>query len=593
MKINKLNIFSSSLLLAILLVFIAGSGPAFAQDPDFYPDRDKAEQAFSKGDYAAALKHYRVLLDRFSADPVYMYFTGACLVETGQDFDGAAKLLKEAILNSSPMRTVPDKAWYYLGRAYQLGGDFEKAVDAYETYRGLVRRREARQLDIERLIDESRRRTGDAVTAGRQEKEPAEEKVSQDDLATGEKEKLSAREQTGDKKPDERERNKYAKAAEGDSTGIGTEKQQEPGEEYERLAREALEYQFKADSVQRLAGRYRSNLDEVPEEDKQSVISKILSLEQTGFEYQSMADKKYREAAGLAFEKYDNKIPERQQEPGKVQPPLTGHGKDSTASGSGEKKPGTSLSRPDSMEKDSLVQIVRKPEPVLELFSEHYGQINAIPLNPELPDGLFYRIQVAAFRNPRELSFFKGLGPVSISRAEGSDVNIYYVGMFRSLDNAREALVKVRQKGFSDAFIVAMMDGERIRMEEAEKMEGNWSRRSLFSQDTVVAPPDSSVATAPTLTYRVQAMKVENKIEDVDLELLDRLSAHRSYDVFKTGDREFVYLIGKFLTFESAAAYADLLFRNGLTDAKVVAYLGKKEISLETARKLFEMDPEK
>jgi sulfur carrier protein ThiS len=47
-------------------------------------------------------------------------------------------------------------------------------------------------------------------------------------------------------------------------------------------------------------------------------------------------------------------------------------------------------------------------------------------------------------------------------------------------------------------------------------------------------------------------------------------------------------LVGKFITFETAAEYADLLKRNGYREAQVVAWLGKKEIPIETARHLFD-----
>jgi len=47
-------------------------------------------------------------------------------------------------------------------------------------------------------------------------------------------------------------------------------------------------------------------------------------------------------------------------------------------------------------------------------------------------------------------------------------------------------------------------------------------------------------------------------------------------------------LIGKFITFESAVEYTDLLIRNGYREAQVVAWLGKKEIPVDTARQLFE-----
>ena len=49
-----------------------------------------------------------------------------------------------------------------------------------------------------------------------------------------------------------------------------------------------------------------------------------------------------------------------------------------------------------------------------------------------------------------------------------------------------------------------------------------------------------------------------------------------------------MYLIGKFLTFESALSYSDLLVRNGIKMARVAAYLGEKEIPIGKARELFD-----
>ena len=59
-------------------------------------------------------------------------------------------------------------------------------------------------------------------------------------------------------------------------------------------------------------------------------------------------------------------------------------------------------------------------------------------------------------------------------------------------------------------------------------------------------------------------------------------------DIQPLEDGKIVYLIGKFITCETAAEYADLLIRNGYREARVVAWMGKREIPVETARKLFE-----
>ena len=72
------------------------------------------------------------------------------------------------------------------------------------------------------------------------------------------------------------------------------------------------------------------------------------------------------------------------------------------------------------------------------------------------------------------------------------------------------------------------------------------------------------------------------------MEGIKKISESRGLEIITLNDGNIVYLIGKFITFESAEEYADLLTRNGYRDAKVVAWLGKKEIPVETAKQLFE-----
>jgi hypothetical protein len=66
------------------------------------------------------------------------------------------------------------------------------------------------------------------------------------------------------------------------------------------------------------------------------------------------------------------------------------------------------------------------------------------------------------------------------------------------------------------------------------------------------------------------------------------MAGNRGFEIIRTEDGTLIYLIGKFINFESASEYADLLKRNGYRDVKVVAYMGSKEIPVETAKQLFE-----
>lgn len=570
MGLKGLKIQARKLFTALLMVMIISCMKSPGQEPGFVPDRDLAERAFNRGDYSTALKHYKALSENYRADPLYKYYKAACFVNMELEPVQAINLLKEAINSSSSIRSVPSDAWYYLGRAYQLNGDYDLAIEAYISFRDLAQRKEIRELNINTLITECKEREG-AITEDEQViREPDRFQEQQADQQVGQQ----------DERPAE-------------------DPGQPPGRAYEELAKEALEYQFRADSVHRLADRYRQSLTETAEPDRQTLRAKILSLEQAGFEYQRMADHKYREAARMVSHENEDILTEKLRSDKTDAALEAGEAGEQEGDKVQEREQVLQEKETDSIQAAAVdVKTVqpdvpaRRPEPVLSLFSEQYGQ-EEIPVNPELPEGLVYRIQLAAFRNPQEPSFFGGMGPLSIYRAEGSDVNFYYTGLFRAKEEAEKALVKVKKKKFSDAFIIALMDGARISMEKAEQLEKQWSHISLFGNDTIIKPLVEE-AEPPTLLYRVQVMRVKQKVDDDDeLALLERLADKRSYDIFETADNEYVYLIGKFLTFESAESYADLLYRNGMEDAKVVAYLGRKEIPLETAKQLFDLYFEK
>ncbi|MCF8223315.1 MAG: hypothetical protein K9J25_09220 [Bacteroidales bacterium] len=540
------------------------------QDNTFVAEKGEAVSAYEKEDYKLALKHFRALLAEYSADPVYMYYTGACMIETGENTGKAGLLVKNAIDKSSGLRPVPHKAWYYLGRYHQARGDYEDAIEAYDYFRDNARRREVKKLEIERLISEcesgksSFAKATDDGAGGREQGAggvvPAEEGELHDTVMTK------------------------------DTVSKPLVNIESPGERYEQMATEALECQYRSDSLLRLADRYRESLPSMAEADRQTVNTKILSLENLAFEYQRKADKKYREAAAMAMDNFDSQkmpslqdmISEKKMEEGEEPEGLTG-----------QKEEGQDVDSLTVMEEkdqaDTSIVPEAEPEPVLGVFSDNFDQGDEIPVNPELPEGLIYRIQVAAFRNPKQPGFFNGLGPVSIYRPENSDINFYYIGMFRSKELAGDALVKVRKKGFGDAFILALADGERISMEKAAELEPEWSGQSLFDKNSRAGQEIVEPAEPPTLVYRIQAMETAKRNDDERIKMLERISGNKSYDVIRSDNDQYVYLIGKFLTFESAATYADLLYRNGMKEAKVVAYLGNKEIPLEKAKELFDL----
>ena len=200
-------------------------------------------------------------------------------------------------------------------------------------------------------------------------------------------------------------------------------------------------------------------------------------------------------------------------------------------------------------------------------------------IDQEVPQGLIYRIQIAVFRNPVTLSYFKGLSPVYGFKIAGTDKTIYYAGMFRKSSDAGKALATVKAKGFKDAFVVAMSGTKRVSPDRSALMEKEWSNKPLVTIEKTLFETRTDTIT-PTLTFRVEVIRSSKPLNEDAVEGMRKIAGNRGLDIQLLEDGKIDYLIGKFITFETAAEYADLLKRNGYREAQVVAWLGKKRYLL-------------
>jgi len=238
-----------------------------------------------------------------------------------------------------------------------------------------------------------------------------------------------------------------------------------------------------------------------------------------------------------------------------------------------------------------ITPVISKPVEIFSVFDAlkkpGTDSNKKILVDPEVPDGLVYRIQMAVFRNPVALLYFKGITPVYGFRIPGTENTTYYGGMFRRISDARIALAAVRNKGFKDAFIVAFSGNKVISADRAVQMEKEWGNKPLIIVGKPV-PVSSADTIPPTLSFRVEVIRSVKPFKEDVTEGIKKLAGSRVFNIKKTSDGNTACYVGKFITFESAAEYADLMKRNGYRDAHVVAFLGEKEVPVETARQLFE-----
>jgi len=131
------------------------------------------------------------------------------------------------------------------------------------------------------------------------------------------------------------------------------------------------------------------------------------------------------------------------------------------------------------------------------------------------------------------------------------------------------------------------MNRKAVSADRAALLEKEWGKKP-FVIKTDVVPQSPADTIPPTLTFRVEVLRSLKPVKEDVVDGMRKMAGARGLDIQKLDDGKIAYLIGKFITFESAAEYADLLIRNGYRESKVVAWLGKKEIPVQTARQLFD-----
>jgi hypothetical protein len=524
-----------------------------AQSTPKKPTRQSSFEAFSKGDYETAYLEFGELLKVYTKDPLYKYYSGVCLVKLNSSPSKAVDLIQQSLQGATAVKSVSSDAWFYLGRARQMAGSYLDAVEAYNLYTEQVGKKTSREQGVPQYIQQCMDNKG-ALSPSEAKKEP----VAAEPAPVTAKSTVSAAAVTT--------------VAAAPSPLPPAEKKVTPkktvSSEYELILSQALEYQIKADSLTSLAGQKKGESASQSGAERQQTMTMISGYEAQAASFQKMADAKYEEAR-LAMNPQQKKS---DQTPQVIV---------STPAAIASDSPGTNKAAAKAaLPAGSLILFEILPKPVTDPKAK-------IVIDPEIPAGLVYRMQMGVFRNPVAPSFFKGITPVYGFRVAGTDKTNYFAGMFRKMADAKQALAAIKAKGFKDSFIVGLVDGKTVSADRAAMLEKEWGNvpfAGIKSQGAVTA----SDTIPPELLFRVEVIRSAKPLKDDAVDAVRKLAGSRGMDIRATDDGKTSYLVGKFITFASAEEYAGLIVRNGYPEAKVVAFLGQKEIPVETAKGLFE-----
>ena len=262
-----------------------------------------------------------------------------------------------------------------------------------------------------------------------------------------------------------------------------------------------------------------------------------------------------------------------------------------------------------------------------------YSESNPIPVNPPHPDGLIFKVQVGAFRRPIPQDLFKGFAPISAEKVR-DDITRYRVGYFKNEQNANTSKNTIRGLGYSDAFVVAIYNGDRIPVSEARALIANnpaiaqaatsspsittpaqdsQSAAVNSTQDEEVDQPltsNSDVQSTP-ITPEVQNLNSPSYVEDLSDDAaevnpvenikglfysvqigafskpLDKDNAFNiSPLVIQNVNRLYKYSTGIFNSVQEAKVRKDEMNQLGLADAFIVAFFDGSRITIAKSLEL-------
>jgi hypothetical protein len=241
----------------------------------------------------------------------------------------------------------------------------------------------------------------------------------------------------------------------------------------------------------------------------------------------------------------------------------------------------------------------------LDLAGANYSTTKPIPVDPPMPDGLVFKVQIGAFRNAIAQDLFKGIKPIT-AETTPQGMKRYTAGLFQKFSSANDAKKQVNGLGYRDAFVVAFYNGKRISMNEAltkAKENGESIEAiSLVSNPSSINPStsinSSSETSGTTIANATDVKSVSGLFYTVQIGVFSRpTTSTQLYNIAplnseRTDNGLIRYTTGRFSSEVTAAKAKNSIAGKGISDAFVIAYFDGKRISLSAAKSMIDSQGE-
>jgi hypothetical protein len=271
----------------------------------------------------------------------------------------------------------------------------------------------------------------------------------------------------------------------------------------------------------------------------------------------------------------------------------------------------------------SMVEIIAEKEDFsdvegsmfVEAENSVYNTSTPIPIDPVMPAGLIFQVQVGAYRNPIPQDLFGPYAPIMGQKLDNG-ITRYRAGLFKKYEDAIQARNEIRTKGYGDAFVVVYVDGEKLTGGQARDILAQAKSKEIISIELISGvltlepladstakvddPTDSNteyyndpeaaeasqVEVIMGLFYTVQVGVYSKPVK------LDQLFNLSELNSELTSSGVIRYTTGRFDDLTAASNQKELAREKGVSDAFITAYYNGKRISLTEAKKALEAEGE-
>lgn len=147
---------------------------------------------------------------------------------------------------------------------------------------------------------------------------------------------------------------------------------------------------------------------------------------------------------------------------------------------------------------------------------------------------MFFTVQVGVFNRYVESEYLKGLKPINTFEVNPKAIR-HSVGIFDNIEAAKEQRLEAIEKGFTDAFIVAYMDGKRYLANEALKMLAEGRAKMIQLPKDGMVEENAETGTHETFTMQPMQMTTPSFNKEMKL-LIEQAQAQRQSEQKTSSD---------------------------------------------------------